>query len=248
VSTDSAPAALIEAASAYYRRAGRFARIFARRKLAADPVYAAILAQGLLAGRVRILDLGCGQGLLAAWLLAAHAYHAGGARAGGPAGWPPAWPVPPWLETYRGVEISGREAARARHAFALDPGARLEIVHADISDVDYGTADAVVILDVLHYIDHTAQERVLARVHTALAPRGRLLLRIGDAAGGAGFTLGKAVDRTVALARRRHWRSLACRPALEWQELLARLGFRACPQPMSRGTPFANVLLVAHPA
>ena len=39
-------------------------------KLRGDPVYAALLAQGLLAGRARVLDLGCGQGLLAAWLLA----------------------------------------------------------------------------------------------------------------------------------------------------------------------------------
>ena len=70
------PRELLAAASAYYRPAGAFAWRFARGKLAADPVFPALLAQGLLAGRTRILDLGCGQGLLAAWLLAAHACHA----------------------------------------------------------------------------------------------------------------------------------------------------------------------------
>jgi len=52
-------------------------------------------------------------------------------------------------------------------------------VHGDIRDVDYGSADAVVILDVLHYLDYPAQERVLQRVRGALGPRGLLLLRPG---------------------------------------------------------------------
>src|SRR4029077_18163518 len=81
-------APLIDAASAYYRGAGHFAWHFARGKLGADPVFAAILARGLLHGRVRILDLGCGQGLLAAWLLAARAVHASDA----PHAWPHGWP------------------------------------------------------------------------------------------------------------------------------------------------------------
>ena len=69
MSEDSALiASLIGAASAYYRPAGQFAWRFARGKLAGDPAYRALLAQGLLAGRSRLLDLGCGQGLLAAWL------------------------------------------------------------------------------------------------------------------------------------------------------------------------------------
>lgn len=244
MSADRAVVPLIRAASAYYRGAGRFAWHFARGKLARDPVYAAILAQGVLAGRARILDLGCGQALLAAWLLAARVLHTSG-RADA---WPGGWPAPPPLESYLGIDINTREVARARRAFALDPGARLSIVHADIGDVDYGTADAVVILDVLHYIDPTAQERVLARARAALPLAGLLLLRVGDAGAGAGFALGKAVDRTVALVRRGRWRSLQCRPVREWQHLLACSGFSTRIQPMGHGAPFANVLLIAHAA
>ena len=235
---------LVKAARAYYRTAGRFARHFAYVKLTHDPVFAAILAHGVLAGRARLLDLGCGQGLLAAWLLAAHACHAQAA----PGGWPARWPPPPLLHSYRGIEINPREVARARRAFALDPGAALQFVPGDIRDVDYPPADAVVILDVLHYLDYTAQERVLRRVRTALPPQGLLLTRIADAAGGAGFVLGKALDRTVVLLRRRRWVPLRCRALADWQTLLGHCGFSARALPMPGGAPFVNVLLRAEPA
>jgi SAM-dependent methyltransferase len=235
---------MVKAASAYYRQAGEFAWRFARGKLNGDPVYAAILAHGLLAGREQVLDLGCGQGLLCAWLLAAHASHANDE----PNAWPHGWPAPPRLRSYTGIEINPREVARARQAFALDPGSAVQIVHGDIRDVDYDPADAVMILDVLHYLDYSAQERVLQRVRSALAPRGVLLLRVGDAAGGAGFAFSKAFDQTVVLLRRRRWVPLRCRPLRAWQELLAACGFRARALPMSSGTPFVNVLLRAEAA
>jgi len=237
------PPRLIDAASAYYRRAGRFAWHFARSKLRGDPVFAAILARGLLQGRRTILDLGCGQGLLAAWLLAAHEYHA--SDAGGARGWPRSWPAPPLLQAYRGVDINAREVARARQAFALDTGAAVLIVHGDIRDVDYGSADAVVILDVLHYLDYPAQETVLRRARGALAARGLLLLRVGDGAATLRCTLSRAVDRSVLLARRGRWSPLGCRSLSDWQALLARCGFGAHAQPVSAGRLFANWLLRA---
>jgi SAM-dependent methyltransferase len=230
-------ATLVEAASARYRAAGRFAWHFARGKLAGDPVFAAILAQGYLSGRVRILDLGCGQGLLAAWLLAAQA----SARSGG---WPAEWPPPPSPESLVGVEILPREVRRARLAL----GAQARIVQADFRAVDYGRVDAIAMLDVLHYNDLSSQETVLARARAALAPGGVLLLRIADAAGGMRFHAGMLVDRVAALARRRRLVHLHCRPLAEWQQLLARLGFTTRAVPMSAGTPFANFLLVGAPA
>jgi len=62
---------LLGAATDPYHAAGKFAYHYARGKLAHDPVYEAILPRGLLARRARVLDLGCGQGLLAALLVAA---------------------------------------------------------------------------------------------------------------------------------------------------------------------------------
>ena len=53
-------AAIIDRASEPYRGAGAFAYNFARGKLRGDPVFRALLERGLLLGRSRILDLGCG--------------------------------------------------------------------------------------------------------------------------------------------------------------------------------------------
>ncbi|HXO64484.1 MAG TPA: methyltransferase domain-containing protein [Steroidobacteraceae bacterium] len=234
---EAAPASLIELASDYYRAAGRFAWHFARGKLACDPMFAAILAQGLLSGRARILDLGCGQGLLAAWLLAAQVSEQRG-------WWPQGWPPAPQPRSLVGVEILPREVERAHLAL----GTRVRIVHADFRAVDYGPADAIVMLDVLHYNDFASQEAVLARARAALAPGGVLLLRVGDAAGGVRFGLGLLLDWTVALARRHRPVRFCCRPLAEWLELLGRLGFVTRAVPMSAGTPFANFLLIGAPA
>jgi SAM-dependent methyltransferase len=106
-------------------------------------------------------------------------------------------------------------------------------------------SDLVVILDVLHYVDLDAQEGVLRRVRDALQPGGRLLLRVGDAASRRGFAISQWVDRTVTRIRGHKVSPTWGRTLQEWTALLQRLGFRVQSIPMSKGTPFANVLLVA---
>ncbi len=230
------PRALIDAASAPYQAAGRFAYHFARGKLKADPIFQAILSHGLLARRQHILDLGCGQGLLAAWLAAAR-------RLWRPGAWPQGWPEPPQPTTFRGIELVDRYAERARIAV----GDQAEVIRADVRSADFGHADAIVLLDVLQYIAYGDQVRILERARRALAADGVLLLRIGNAAGGLKFTWATWVDRMVLLGSGRGLAPLNCRSTAGWQELLARLGFDSETQSMSAGTPFANVLIVARP-
>jgi SAM-dependent methyltransferase len=236
----TATAALLDTASARYRRAGRFAWHFARGKLGGDPAFRALLRLGLLTGRARLLDLGCGQGLLATWLQAAHDCYLGK----GPGKWPAQWPAPPQLRDYTGIELNPKEVQRARIGLA-DCDAQVTLLEGNICELPYPAVDAVVIMDVLHYLDYPAQEEVLRRVHAALVPKGLLLTRIGDAAGGRGFLLSKWVDHVVMLFRGGHWQRLSCRTLAEWCTLLERLGFTVRSIPMSEGTPFTNVLLVA---
>ena len=156
----TATAALLDTASARYRRAGRFAWHFARGKLGGDPAFRALLRLGLLTGRARLLDLGCGQGLLATWLQAAHDCYLGK----GPGKWPAQWPAPPQLRDYTGIELNPKEVQRARIGLA-DCDAQVTLLEGNICELPYPAVDAVVIMDVLHYLDYPAQEEVLRRVH-----------------------------------------------------------------------------------
>lgn len=228
------PELLLEAACQPYRSAGRFAYHFARGKLKGDPVYAAILSMGLLQGRSRILDLGCGQGLLTAWLRAAQRCYADGA-------WPYSWAAAPQSVSTLGIELMLPDVERARRA--LGPGA--EFLHGDIRTAAYGQADAVVILDVLHYLDGDSQHEILHRVRRALPGDGLLLLRVGDADGGLRFRYSLWTDKIIMRLRGHGWVTTHCRSVVQWRTLLKECGFESAVVPMSRGTPFANVLLVA---
>ncbi len=227
---------LVATAARRYRSAGPFAYHFARGKLGGDPVFAALLARRLVPDGARILDLGCGQGLLAAWLAAAVERH----RAGE---WYEGWPAPPTGWSFRGIDLSRRAVARA--TAALGAGACVEV--GDIRAVAYAPSDAVVLLDVLHYLDEPGQRAVLGRALAALAPAGVLLIRIGDGDGGLRFRVSNWVDRVVLLARGRGFAPLHCRRLRDWIGVLERLGCRTDAVPMSGATPFANVLLVARP-
>jgi SAM-dependent methyltransferase len=112
---------LIDAASAPYRAADKFALYFARGKLRGDPIFICLLEQGLIPSGARLLDLGCGQGLLAAWLLAARA-HAERKD------WPTQMPQPPALKSIRGIELLHRNIERARRAF----GSQASFIHGNI--------------------------------------------------------------------------------------------------------------------
>jgi cyclopropane fatty-acyl-phospholipid synthase-like methyltransferase len=228
------PAALLDSASAPYRTVSRFAYYFARGKLRGDPAYRAILERGLLLGRRRILDLGAGQCLLAAWLQAAE-------RCCARQAWPRHWPPAPTELSIRGIELMPREVERARRAL----GSRAEVLQADIRSAEFGSVDAVVMLDVLHYLAAPLHAVVLRRVRAALPAGGVLLLRVGNAGSSARFRYGQCIDKLVMLVRGHGLVSAHCRSTAQWRQLLQECGFESEAIPMSQGTLFANVLLIA---
>ena len=230
---------LVLLAAAPYKASGLYAWHFARGKLGGDPAFAHLLAAGLLSRPARILDIGCGQGLLTAWLLAAQ-------DAAGRGDWPAGWPAAPQASLVRGIELMPHDVARADHALAQAVRAgRAEFAAQDMCSSNFGQADAIVILDVLHYVPFAAQDDVLLRAHRALSPDGVLLIRVGDAAAGLPFAFSNWVDHIVTTLRGHRLGKLYCRPLADWKTALGKLGFTVESQALSQGTPFANVLLVA---
>jgi hypothetical protein len=73
-------------------------------------------------------------------------------------------------------------------------------------------------------------------------------LRVGDAQARRGFVTSQWVDRAVTFVRGHRVAPLFGRPLTQWIAQLQALGFDVQSRPMSQGTPFANVLLVARAA
>lgn len=236
--TDAVWHRLHDAATEPYRRAGRFAWHFARGKLGRDPVFRGLLERGLIGpDRARIVDIGSGQSLIASLLSVAARIQAEGQ-------WPRTWAPTPRQVAYTGIELMSADVKRACESLdRLVPVP--DIRCADMRTAELPPCDLVVILDVLHYVDLDAQEEVLRRVRDALAPGGRLLLRVGDASSRRGFAVSQWVDRTVTRVRGHKVSPTWGRTLEQWKSLLTRLGFVLQSVPMSQGTPFANVLLVA---
>jgi SAM-dependent methyltransferase len=229
---------LLHAAQDRYRGCGRFAWHFAGGKLGWDPVFRHLIAQGHIAAQARVLDIGCGQGLLASLLAAVDEAFAQGH-------WPAEWPQAPTGCSYVGIELMQRDVSRAKRALE-SLRSHVDVICADMTEADLPPCEVAVILDVLHYVDRPSQQDLLARLYQRLAADGRLLLRIGDMAERRGFAASQWTDRIITAVRGHRVAPTFCRPLPDWIALLQDIGFaQVRSTPMSQGTPFANVLLVA---
>lgn len=228
---------LLDIACQPYRVTGNFNYRWARGKLARDPIFPALLEQAVLPDGVRVLDLGCGRGLLAAWFLAAEQLAIQG-------DWPTAVEPPKGL-CFRGVELMVREVDCGNHALQPIYGRRVQLSGGDMRTTDLGEADVIAILDVLHYIPYAEQDRLLDQIRAALGTGGLFVTRVGDACGGLRFWLSQIVDHCLAFAQGHRLDRLWCRPVAGWISALEARGFAVQALPMSSGTPFANVMLIS---
>jgi len=219
--------ATVERAAQRFRTCGRGPYYFARGKLGGDPIFSAVLNEGLIPNNAHIVDIGCGQGVLAALLAAAQQTFEHS---------PNHW-------TLSGFDLRTRAIHHGQQALA-DLGARVRLTVGDARQVPLPSCQIAIIFDVLHYMDHAAQEDLLQRVYHALDRGGSLLLRVGPASTHWRFRFTLLCDWLVTWARGTPWPRFWCRPLDEWTGLLTKLGFTVEAKPMSQGTPFANVLLV----
>ena len=225
---------LVDAASERYRAADAHAHRFARAKLGGDRAFRHVIENGLIPPGARVLDVGCGQGLLASLLRAA-----GEASRGGR--WPAAWAPAP-----DGAHVTGIDplpAAIARAVTALGDAATF--MRADMRSVEFARCDVVVFFDTLQYIAAAEQDDVLRRASAALRPGGVLLLRVADASARGRFALGQWIDRFTMLLHGGGFGRLSSRPLADWTSTLERLGMQVASCEMNGRPPFANLLIVA---
>jgi SAM-dependent methyltransferase len=183
-------------------------------------VYRVLLDRGI-ADAASVTDLGCGRGYLPALILEARTR-----------------PEPPALH---GVELAARPAALAR----LACGDALHLVAGNLTESSIPPAEALTLIDVLHYLPRPAHEKLLARCAAALAPGGRFFIRDADAGAGAGFLAVRLAERAATIGRGRPFRRFAYRRADELAQTLVSHGLSVTVDPMGKGTPFTNVLLEA---
>jgi 2-polyprenyl-3-methyl-5-hydroxy-6-metoxy-1,4-benzoquinol methylase len=207
------------------RTAERFSRAVERRstyhyvvsKLRRDPATRAVADLGPLGD---VIDLGCGRGHLALYLL-----ERGVAK------------------SVRAFDWDEEKIALAKRAGeGLDASfATLDVRHAEADP-----ADTVLLIDVLHYLSTDAQDTLLARAADLVKPGGRLVVR--DATAGAGWR--SAFTFFVEWISMHIRFNVGERLSLRHMErevvpILEKKGLSCTVTPCWRGTPFANVLLVA---
>jgi len=227
-------ARIVAAAAERYLPAGIGAWEFARSKLRFDPVYLQVLRDGRLPQRGRLMDLGCGQGLMLALVAtAADEWRRGR--------WPPSWPAPPEALELHGVETRPRVAKRARAVL----GDAATISELDLATWSPPQCDAVLLFDVLHLLSREVQDRLIDGVARAMSPGGVLIVREADAAAGWKFHMVRAGNRFNAFWQGRFRRPFCFDSVAGWTARFARAGFDVEAVTRHDSGPFGNVLLQA---
>lgn len=205
-------ATLREAAARYRRWPNLY--YYAIGKMALDPAYSAV-ANALRKSAHPLLDLGCGIGLLAAYL------RAQGHRA-------------PIL----GLDLDEKKINVASQVLT---GEGENFRTGDAMDFQEHCGD-IVMLDVLHYFNDADQQRLLGRIAASLAPRGVALIRLALKESNWRFAATRAEEWFVHFSR---WIPMQGWNFPAREEVLspfARPGLESDVRPMWGWTPFNSYL------
>jgi uncharacterized protein (DUF2062 family) len=221
---------LVRAAADRYVTTSITAWEFARGKLRGDPLYRDVLFGGWLPSGGRLLDIGCGQGLMLALLAEAERYERAGTA--------PTGNRLPRFDRMVGIELRPHRARLARAAL----GADADIIESDARTISAGACRVVLLFDVLHMMPPHDQDALLATVVDALEPGGVILVREADASAGWRFHAVRIGNRITALTSGAWRQPLVFRTVGEWRECFSRHGLEVEGVPANAGTPFANHL------
>ena len=199
------------------RKAPRWYRHYGLWKVLLDPVYALVLME--LAGKRDVVDLGAGMGLLEALL---------------PSREPDA--------RILAVEWDGRKSRIARLLTGDLP--TVQVVEGDARDFELCSPDAVLLLDLLHYLAPEEQRVLLTRCAASLVPGGLLLIRDLDTGGGKAWLTRLIEHMAVAVGWNRASRVKPW-PLKDMKEHLEREGLRITARHAGKGPFSGNALLVA---
>jgi 2-polyprenyl-3-methyl-5-hydroxy-6-metoxy-1,4-benzoquinol methylase len=176
----------------------------------------------LLPDEGRILDVGCGFGLFAAYFGQTH----------------------PRREIV-GIDPDARRIAMAERVAQSVGLRRHAFIAGDVRDAALeGPFDAVYVLDVMHHIPADAQRRVLERLHDLLVPGGVLVMKDITTEPHHQLLFTEALDRLMVGLKE----PLAYRHHGAWGELLTDIGFRVRIVRVPDILPYPHVVISAHKA
>jgi uncharacterized protein (DUF2062 family) len=195
-----------------------------RARLFKDPIYRFLLEEDVLRKPVRILDLGCGRGIVPALSWAV----------GGPA---------PASRSYLGVDVLERYVRVGREALDDLPSHTFQAT--DLRDFDPPPSDLVLLLNVLRHVPPTAQDALLRRLGKSLPPGAKLLVWDADASAGLRYRLTLVSLFFEMLVPGRKHPGLWCRRASDLKNALVAAGFEVVERTTHRGVSRARVLIEA---
>ncbi len=195
----------------------------ARARLLHDPIYPFLIEEQVLGSGARVLDLGCGRGLV-------------GVLVG-------LFTRAPEKRWYLGVDRCDRYVRAARKSLEDFPGCEVQTV--DLRDFDPPHADVVVINDVLRFLPFDSQDALLRRLARALPSGARVFVREKDAAGGWRFARAAFLD-AIKIALPGHPRHGAhYRRGGDLRNALVAAGFGVRDRAVARASSPAFVMLEA---
>jgi 2-polyprenyl-3-methyl-5-hydroxy-6-metoxy-1,4-benzoquinol methylase/uncharacterized protein (DUF2062 family) len=152
----------------------------------------------------------------------------------------------------RGLDWDAEKIDEAKRAAAQHDGhdglpkAALDasFERGDAREAEFGEADTVLLIDVVHYFKIEEQDAILRRAAAAVRPGGRIVVREADTERGVRSMMTLLEERVFTTLRFNRGERVKFRPAREIEAVLAEAGLVCKTVPAWGKTPFSNVLIV----